>query len=77
MGRSRWFARSAEQGIRVAFFMTESRRDIAAVQAGARVPSVLLQSSFNGPERIRPDTPGFSGPEKRPVALEARNGGVT
>jgi acid phosphatase class B len=44
----------------VAFFFTESRRDIAGIQAGgAPSPSVLFDTPFSGTEGIRPDTPVY------------------
>jgi hypothetical protein len=57
--KTAWFQRS---DVNVSFFMTESRCDIAAVQAGAGVNSVLLKADrdFNGAEPIRADTPVFT-----------------
>jgi phosphoglycolate phosphatase-like HAD superfamily hydrolase len=57
--KTAWFQRS---DVLVSFFVTESRRDIGAVQRGAGVPSVLLSAErdFNGAEPIRPDTPVLS-----------------
>jgi hypothetical protein len=59
--KTAWFQRS---DVNVSFFMTESRRDIAAVQSGAGVKSVLLKADrdFNGAEPIRADTPVFVSP---------------
>lgn len=58
--KAQWLAQSAAEGHHLAFFITESRRDVAAVQQGlAGAPTVLLQSSFGGDAAIDASTPVF------------------
>lgn len=58
-----WLQQSARDGYHLGFFVTESKRDIAAIQRGiAGVPTVLIEHPFNGPERVREDTPVFPRP---------------
>ncbi len=56
--KAEWLAKSVADGKPVAFFFTESRRDIAGIQAAAvDAPSVLLDSPFGGTEGVKADTP--------------------
>ncbi|MBK7863080.1 MAG: hypothetical protein IPJ65_31615 [Archangiaceae bacterium] len=58
--KTEWLQQSAADGYYLAYFLTESRKDIAAIQASIEgVPAVLLDHAFNGPERVRVDTPVF------------------
>lgn len=58
--KTEWLAQSAADGWHLAFFITESKRDIAAIQKGIPgVPAVLIDHAFNGPEAVRPDTPVY------------------
>jgi hypothetical protein len=61
--KTAWLQQSAKDGFHLAFFITESKRDIAAIQKGiAGVPTVLIDHAFNGPEAVRADTPVFPRP---------------
>lgn len=56
--KAEWLAKSEADGKPVAFFFTESRRDIAGIQAAAvKAPSVLLDSPFGGSDGVAKDTP--------------------
>ena len=56
--KAEWLAKSVAEGKPVAFFFTESRRDIAGIQAASvKAPSVLLDSPFSGTEGVAKDTP--------------------
>lgn len=58
--KTQWLQQSEAAGNHLAFFITESRRDVAAVQQGfASAPTVLLSSAFGGTEALRDDTPIF------------------
>ena len=58
--KAQWLAKSIAEGKPVAFFFTESRRDIAGIQAAAvEAPSVLLDSSFGGTDELREGTPVY------------------
>lgn len=58
--KAEWLANSVTDGKPVAFFFTESRRDIAGIQAAAvDAPSVLLDSAFGGVEAVREGTPVY------------------
>jgi phosphoglycolate phosphatase-like HAD superfamily hydrolase len=54
-----WVASSDKAGRPVAFFVTESRRDIAGIQKLGECKCLLLESGFSGTDGIRPDTPIF------------------
>ncbi|MBL8950313.1 MAG: hypothetical protein JNK82_06030 [Myxococcaceae bacterium] len=55
-----WLEQSRLDGFHCAFFITESRRDIAGIQAaGEPAVSVLLDHPFGGPENVRPETPVY------------------
>ena len=58
--KTQWLKTSEAAGHHLAFFITESRRDVAAVQQGfAGAPTVLLESAVAGKEAVRDDTPVF------------------
>lgn len=58
--KTEWLQRSAEAGHHLAFFITESRRDIAAVQRDlVGAPAVLVDSPFSGPEPVASTTPVY------------------
>ena len=58
--KTQWLQQSEAAGNHLAFFITESRRDVAAVQQGLTgAPTVLLDSAFGGNEAVRDDTPVF------------------
>lgn len=58
--KTEWLRRSASEGHHLAFFITESKRDIAAIQRGIPgVPAVVIDHAFNGPEVLRSDTPVY------------------
>lgn len=58
--KAEWLAESRRQGWHTAFFITESRRDIAGIQAaGEAATSLLLDHPFGGPEKVRSDTPVY------------------
>jgi hypothetical protein len=53
-----WLRQSAEEGNHLAFFITESRRDIAGIQSAlGECPCVLLDSKFGGNDGIDQSTP--------------------
>jgi phosphoglycolate phosphatase-like HAD superfamily hydrolase len=56
--KAAWLAKSAQEGHPLAFFATESRRDISGVQrALPDCPCLMLDSTFSGTEAIDPSTP--------------------
>lgn len=56
--KAQWLEKSVDEGKPVAFFFTESRRDIAGIQSAfPAAASVLLDSPFGGTEGLRADTP--------------------
>lgn len=56
--KAQWLEKSVADGKPVAFFFTESRRDISGIQAAfPAAASVLLDSPFGGTEAVRSDTP--------------------
>jgi len=58
--KTQWLQQSEASGHHLSFFVTESRRDIAAIQGGvAKAPAVLFDSAFGGNELVRDDTPVF------------------
>lgn len=58
--KTQWLKDSAAQGNHLAWFFTESKRDIGAVQKDLpAAPCVLLSSGFNGKGDARADTPVF------------------
>lgn len=58
--KAQWLRQSAGEGHHLGFFITESRRDVAAVQqALPKVPAVLFESHFGGAEAIAADTPVY------------------
>lgn len=60
--KAEWLAQSAADGHHLAFFITESRRDVAAVQQGvAGAPTVLLESRFGGTTEVAEGTPVYRG----------------
>lgn len=58
--KTQWLTESAEAGHHLAFFITESRRDVAAIQQGVTgAPTVLVASAFSGETAVDPSTPIF------------------
>ena len=58
--KTQWLEQSEASGNHLAFFITESRRDVAAIQRGFDgAPTVLFDSAFGGSEAVRDDTPIF------------------
>lgn len=56
--KTSWLDASAKAGYHLGFFVTESRRDIAAVQQWTKgAPAVLLESHFSGPHAVDEKTP--------------------
>ncbi len=56
--KAAWLEQSRDEGFHTAFFITESRRDIAGIQAlGDVAVSLLLDHPFGGTDGVRPDTP--------------------
>ncbi len=56
--KAAWLAKSAEEGHPLAFFVTESRRDISGVQRSLPdCPCLMVDSAFSGAEAIDPNTP--------------------
>lgn len=59
--KTQWLDESAKSGHHLSFFITESRRDVAAIQQGlSGAPTVLFASSFSGDAVIDPSTPVFA-----------------
>lgn len=59
--KTQWLTQSAAEGHHLAFFLTESRRDVAAVQQGMTgAPTVLLSSAFSGDAVVDAATPVFT-----------------
>jgi phosphoglycolate phosphatase-like HAD superfamily hydrolase len=58
--KTQWLQESAAQGHHLAFFVTESRRDVAAVQQSVpQAPVVLRDSPLGGAETVAADTPVY------------------
>jgi len=57
--KAQWLQQSRDDGRPVAFFVTESRRDIAGVQKLGEHQCLLLENGFSGTEGVRADTPIF------------------
>jgi cytochrome c oxidase assembly protein Cox11 len=55
--KAQWLAESEKQQRPVAFFVTESRKDISGLQKLSDCQCVLLENTFSGTEAVRPDTP--------------------
>jgi hypothetical protein len=56
--KAQWIEQTLGSGTHLAFFLTESRRDIAGIQAKVgQSAAVLLDSPFGGTDAVRADTP--------------------
>lgn len=58
--KTQWLEESAKAGYRLGFFLTESRRDVSAVQKwSSEAAAVLLDSPFSGTEEVDAKTPRY------------------